>query len=129
MLELNGNSERLQRSQAELVELQLVLEKAGSFFDDAQHRASTAAFDSRPSPTPGEPVQENQQLPQHEDAYKCLLSLSDLAVAKDVPHVAMPVHVGLKHPHVLQGRRLERLCSGQRQLLSPSRCGWVLWRA
>ena len=49
LLELNGNSERLQRSHAELVELQLVLETAGSFFDDAQHRASSSAFDSRPS--------------------------------------------------------------------------------
>jgi hypothetical protein len=36
MLEVNGNSERLMRSYAELVELQLVLEKAGSFFDQAR---------------------------------------------------------------------------------------------
>ena len=54
LLELNSNSERLQRSHAELVELQLVLEKAGSFFDDAQRRASTAAFDSRQSQSEGE---------------------------------------------------------------------------
>lgn len=36
MLEVNGNSERLSRSYNELVELQLVLEKAGSFFDQAR---------------------------------------------------------------------------------------------
>lgn len=33
LLETNSNMERLQRSYAELVELQLVLEKAGVFFD------------------------------------------------------------------------------------------------
>ncbi|KAK9805190.1 hypothetical protein WJX72_004776 [[Myrmecia] bisecta] len=44
LLEINSNSERLQRSHSELVELQLVLEKAGAFFDDAQHRASAATF-------------------------------------------------------------------------------------
>lgn len=32
-MEVNGNSERLARSYNELVELQLVLERAGSFFD------------------------------------------------------------------------------------------------
>lgn len=32
-METNGNMERLQRSYAELVELQLVLERAGAFFD------------------------------------------------------------------------------------------------
>lgn len=45
LVELNGNAERLQKSFSELVELQLVLEKAGSFFDDAQQRATSAAFD------------------------------------------------------------------------------------
>ena len=44
LLEVNGNAERLARSFSELVELQLVLEKASGFFDDAQHRASSAAF-------------------------------------------------------------------------------------
>lgn len=33
IMEVNGNSERLARSYNELVELQLVLERAGSFFD------------------------------------------------------------------------------------------------
>lgn len=37
LLEVNSNSERLQRSYSELVELQLVLEKAGAFFDEARH--------------------------------------------------------------------------------------------
>lgn len=49
LLEINGNSERLQKSHSELMELQLVLEKAGGFFDDAQHRASAAQFESEPS--------------------------------------------------------------------------------
>ena len=54
LLELNSNSERLSRSHAELVELQLVLEKAGSFFDDAQFRASSSsAFDQRASQSEG----------------------------------------------------------------------------
>jgi hypothetical protein len=38
-LESNSNMERLQRSYAELMELQLVLEKAGSFFDAKTTRA------------------------------------------------------------------------------------------
>jgi len=42
-LEINGNAERLARSYAELAELQLVLEKAGSFFERA--RADAAAND------------------------------------------------------------------------------------
>ena len=49
LLEINANSERLQRSYSELLELQLVLEKAGSFFDDAQHRASAAQFERAPA--------------------------------------------------------------------------------
>lgn len=49
LLEINGNSERLQKSHSELMELQLVLEKAGGFFDDAQHKASAAQFESEPS--------------------------------------------------------------------------------
>jgi V-type H+-transporting ATPase subunit a len=49
LLEVNGNAERLARSFSELVELQLVLEKASSFFDDAQARASTSAFEARPT--------------------------------------------------------------------------------
>lgn len=36
-MEVNGNSERLARSYNELVELQMVLEKAGSFFDQVGH--------------------------------------------------------------------------------------------
>ena len=43
--ELNGNAERLGRSHAELLELQLVLEIASQFFDDAQHSASSAQSD------------------------------------------------------------------------------------
>uniref|UniRef100_A0A7R9Z4K4 V-type proton ATPase subunit a n=1 Tax=Chlamydomonas euryale TaxID=1486919 RepID=A0A7R9Z4K4_9CHLO len=43
MIELNNNDERLQRTHAELGELQLLLEKAGQFFDSAQMLASEAA--------------------------------------------------------------------------------------
>mmetsp|Transcript_11003 Transcript_11003/g.32964 ORF Transcript_11003/g.32964 Transcript_11003/m.32964 type:complete len:841 (-) Transcript_11003:131-2653(-) len=42
LVELNGNSERLGKSHAELLELQLVLERASQFFDDAQYSASSA---------------------------------------------------------------------------------------
>jgi V-type H+-transporting ATPase subunit a len=47
MLEVNGNSERLARSYNELVELQLVLEKAGSFFDQARSEAQAESFGDR----------------------------------------------------------------------------------
>lgn len=43
--ELNSNAERLGRSHAELLELQLVLEVASQFFSDAQHSASRAQSD------------------------------------------------------------------------------------
>lgn len=46
LLEINANNERLQRSHGELVELQLVLEKAGAFFEDAASRASAARFNA-----------------------------------------------------------------------------------
>ena len=46
MLEMNGNTERLQRSYAELIELQLVLEKAGAFFDSARGNRFEATPDS-----------------------------------------------------------------------------------
>ena len=36
LLEINSNTEKLRRSYSELVELQLVLEKAGTFFDEAR---------------------------------------------------------------------------------------------
>eukprot|EP00879_Flechtneria_rotunda_P014171 GHRR01014808.1.p1 GENE.GHRR01014808.1~~GHRR01014808.1.p1 ORF type:complete len:648 (+),score=178.01 GHRR01014808.1:407-2350(+) len=45
MLEVNGNSERLARTYNELVELQLVLEKAGSFFDQARVEAQAESFE------------------------------------------------------------------------------------
>lgn len=41
-LELNANSQRLGRSHAELLELQMVLEVASGFFEDAQYSASSA---------------------------------------------------------------------------------------
>ena len=43
--QLNGNAERLTRSHAELLELQLVLETGAQFFDDAAHSASAAHSD------------------------------------------------------------------------------------
>lgn len=45
LLQLNGNAERLTRSHAELLELQLVLETGAQFFDDAAHSASAAHSD------------------------------------------------------------------------------------
>jgi hypothetical protein len=47
--EHNANSERLQRSYNELLELQLVLERAGLFFEDARASADEARYE-RPSP-------------------------------------------------------------------------------
>lgn len=46
IMEVNGNSERLARSYNELVELQLVLERAGSFFDQVrtQHSISNCGY-------------------------------------------------------------------------------------
>ena len=41
LLEVNANSDKLRRSHSELVELQLVLEKAGAFFEDARTTAKT----------------------------------------------------------------------------------------
>lgn len=44
---INENSERLKKTQAELSELQLVLEKAGAFFDEARQSAhGTTSGDS-----------------------------------------------------------------------------------
>ncbi|KAL8195355.1 hypothetical protein R6Q57_025758 [Mikania cordata] len=40
LTEINGNSEKLQRSYNELVEYKLVLQKAGEFFKEAQSRAA-----------------------------------------------------------------------------------------
>lgn len=42
ILELNANSERLNRSYNELLELQLVLERAAAFFDEARASADAA---------------------------------------------------------------------------------------
>lgn len=44
IMEVNGNSERLARSYNELVELQLVLERAGSFFDQVPAGALTGCI-------------------------------------------------------------------------------------
>lgn len=48
LLESNANVEKLRRSQNELVELQLVLEKAGGFFDAARAGAGLARDYDRP---------------------------------------------------------------------------------
>lgn len=45
ILEVNGNSERLARSYNELVELQLVLEKAGSFFDQVGRHVAVGVWE------------------------------------------------------------------------------------
>ena len=46
LMQVNANSERLQKSHSELLELQLVLERAGSFFTDAQSHASSSSIRS-----------------------------------------------------------------------------------
>ena len=45
-MQMNGNAERLNRSFAELTELQLVLERAQGFFDDQQQFRNRGAFES-----------------------------------------------------------------------------------
>eukprot|EP01025_Chloroclados_australasicus_P002609 TRINITY_DN105_c1_g1_i1.p1 TRINITY_DN105_c1_g1~~TRINITY_DN105_c1_g1_i1.p1 ORF type:complete len:897 (-),score=88.28 TRINITY_DN105_c1_g1_i1:296-2986(-) len=45
LLEINNNTERLIKNHSELYELQLVLERAGSFFEEARGRAYTGAFE------------------------------------------------------------------------------------
>eukprot|EP01025_Chloroclados_australasicus_P035847 TRINITY_DN3645_c0_g5_i1.p1 TRINITY_DN3645_c0_g5~~TRINITY_DN3645_c0_g5_i1.p1 ORF type:complete len:928 (-),score=114.24 TRINITY_DN3645_c0_g5_i1:286-2970(-) len=47
LMEVNTNNERLQKSHSELVEMQLVLQRAGSFFDDARRRAEMGSFVQR----------------------------------------------------------------------------------
>jgi len=49
---INVNTEKLRRSHSELVELQLVLEKAGGFFDEARADAN-AHRDDMDRPTSG----------------------------------------------------------------------------
>ncbi|KAL4446730.1 hypothetical protein ABPG77_007974 [Micractinium sp. CCAP 211/92] len=69
LLELNANSDRLHRSHNELLELQLVLERAGTFFEDArssadraQRESATAAYaDSTRTPDIGAPLLESAQ--------------------------------------------------------------------
>ncbi len=70
---MNGNAERLARSFSELVELQLVLEKASSFFDDAQTRASSATFQTQPADagTASTPL-------EHPSSYNCRQLLNRL---------------------------------------------------
>jgi hypothetical protein len=43
LMVISENSDRLKKSQAELSELQLVLEKAGAFFDEARMSAAGSA--------------------------------------------------------------------------------------
>ena len=63
---MNGNAERLARSFSELVELQLVLEKASAFFDDAQTRASSATFQAQPADTGSESPDEYSVFSWHQ---------------------------------------------------------------
>ena len=62
-MQVNANSERLQKSHSELLELQLVLERAGSFFTDAQSRASTSTLRSGGN--------DGEQLAQTQAYYFC----------------------------------------------------------
>lgn len=53
LVELTGNSDRLNRSYHELVELQLVLERAGAFFDAARTSADAARRERPAYPSDG----------------------------------------------------------------------------
>ena len=48
LTELNSNSDRLARSYNELLELQLVLERAGTFFEDARATADATRYERPP---------------------------------------------------------------------------------
>jgi hypothetical protein len=56
---INENSERLKKSEAELIELQLVLEKAGQFFDRARATAQGSTSDSDVLPSVDVPLLED----------------------------------------------------------------------
>lgn len=47
LLEVNANSDRLQRTAGELIELQLVLEKAGKFFEEAMDTGQTELVEAQ----------------------------------------------------------------------------------
>ncbi|GMH36133.1 hypothetical protein BSKO_04001 [Bryopsis sp. KO-2023] len=47
LMEVNANSDKLQRTAGELIELQLVLEKAGRFFDEAMQTAQPEIMEQR----------------------------------------------------------------------------------
>ena len=53
---INENSDRLKKSEAELIELQLVLEQAGAFFDDARASASGRSGGSQPDSAADTPL-------------------------------------------------------------------------
>lgn len=59
LIEVNGNSDTLQRTFAELTELQIVLEKAGAFFNKAKIDVRPEQFDSF-SENPDAPLLESQ---------------------------------------------------------------------
>lgn len=62
LLEVNANSDRLQRTRSELVELQLVLEKAGKFFEEARGAAHPEILESANAPQDiGAPLLESAQ--------------------------------------------------------------------
>jgi V-type H+-transporting ATPase subunit a len=69
LIVINENSERLKKSQAELSELQLVLEKAGAFFDEARLSAHGAGGESSASAV---------DAPLLDDVPVCLLCFSVL---------------------------------------------------
>eukprot|EP00803_Ostreobium_quekettii_P005308 evm.model.scf_1350.7 EVM.evm.TU.scf_1350.7 scf_1350:36664-41913(-) len=68
LLEVNANSERLQRTRSELVELQLVLEKAGSFFEEARGIAQPEFLDTGAPQDIGAPLLESAQPVEHKVA-------------------------------------------------------------
>mmetsp|Transcript_14644 Transcript_14644/g.46592 ORF Transcript_14644/g.46592 Transcript_14644/m.46592 type:complete len:765 (-) Transcript_14644:224-2518(-) len=66
LLEINHSGERLRKSHSELVELQLVLEKAGAFFEDARADASQHQHDLETQPgdfSIGAPLLDREMAP------------------------------------------------------------------
>ncbi|CAD7705284.1 unnamed protein product [Ostreobium quekettii] len=64
LLEVNANSDRLQQNRSELVELQLVLEKAGKFFEEARDAVQPEILEAASPLDLSAPLLENAQLGQ-----------------------------------------------------------------
>lgn len=59
LVQVNVNSDQISRSAAELIEMQLVLEKAGSFFEEAQQLTGATGFTESTTQTSDVPLLES----------------------------------------------------------------------